>query len=216
MRCRSHVCNLAPIVSIVLDNPADSVLSEAGCHDESVVGSIGTDILLGAFFPQFSKTGMLANQCSQIAWFHNGVLLGNYGLVPGISNSTLITEMRIRSQHSQLELRTGDLLAFRIKEGSYHCYNGLSVLKVNGIDIDTNSDTVQTVYSREHVANWYQPEYNVTLGTDESDPNLWHFLPMRTSFLSSASNIVPGIDSWREPDGSEDHKISNFYFRIQL
>lgn len=217
---RTHVCTkgLKPVNALV--NPTDISLSTADCQTNSRAMVAGRDIVLGTFRIHLSKAGSGANDCTQIAWWHNGVLLGNRGLDPGMSTATIDNELAARERHSLLELRPGDVLAFRTKEGSYYCYKHFSEMVVNGTSITTSMASVTTHYSRGYTKDWFLPSYKLTAANtaaDESEPDRQKFLPLRTTKLASNEAIVPGQDYWKiRDDSNADNKRSNWYYRIEI
>lgn len=216
---RTHVCNkgLKP-VNIVSDDDASK--STADCQTASRAMVASQDISLGTFKIHLSRSGVLANDCAQIAWWHNGILLGNRGTDSGMSEATVDIELAARRDHSLLELRPGDVLAFRTKEASYYCYKHFSEMVVNGTSLTTNMASVETYYAREYTTDWFLPTYKLTaenIAADETETNLKKFLPLRKTKLASNEAIIAGNDYW-EPrdDANMDNKRSNWYYRIQI
>lgn len=139
--------------------------------------------------------------------------MANYGEV---SESSVGEELDKRQNNTLLHLKPGSLIAFRFKGASYHCYNSMSTFMVNGTAMDTLNSTVSTRFARGFVSSWYLPSTALSYSDDEATAGTYDFVPLRTHMLSDGSLIRHGADSWKPPDGTEDHKISNFYFRIQL
>lgn len=197
----------------MVDNQLSSKTSE--CHEELLPKPIPPFLELGTWEPSISRNGMLENACREVAWWYNGILMGAYGKEPEITVANVDEQIERRTNHTLLELKKRDLLAFRFKTASYHCYNHLSSLSVNGTTTSTTDPWVETLFSRGHTENWYKPEFNPVVKGDESTAAVTDFTPLRPAMLSGDPD-VPGDDNWQKPDGSEDHKISNFYFRITL
>jgi hypothetical protein len=145
-------------------------------------------------------------------------LMGNYRTVSGgVSTTNLASVLADRQNHSLLELRPGDLIAFRHREGSIYCYNHFSEFLVNGTVVDTTMAGVDVRYSRIFAENWYKPSLNVVLGTGEEEKDLTKWLPPRTRMLASTTPVSPGSDQFETIDPkSADHKRSNWYWRIQI
>lgn len=220
---RSHVCTVGNKPVNVLTNDADVSLSVADCETSSRTMVSGQDISLGTLKIHISKAGVRANDCTQISWWHNGVLLGNRGVVNGISSAntaTLNAELSAREDHALLELRPGDLIAFRFKEGSYYCYNHLSEMVVDGTKITSNMNVVTSYYAREFSQGWFLPSYKLTASNtaaDENESDLKKFLPLRSNKLVTGLGLIDGTDYWEPRDDSNaDNKRSNWYFRIQI
>lgn len=220
---RSHVCTVDSKPVSVLKNDADSFLSVADCETSSRTMVSGQDISLGTLKIHISRAGVKANDCTQISWWHNGVLLGNRGTVNGISeadDATLNAELFAREDHSLLELRPGDLIAFRFKEGSYYCYSHFSEMVVNGAQITSSMDVVTTHYTREFSEGWFLPSFKLTAANtaaDESETDLRKFLPLRKNKLTAGTPLIDGTDYWEPRDDSNpDNKRSNWYYRLQI
>jgi hypothetical protein len=145
-------------------------------------------------------------------------LMGNYKPVPGgVTSASVAGVLSQRSDHSLLELRPGDLIAFRHREGSYYCYNHLSRFLVNGTVVDTTNTGIDVRYSRMFTDNWYDKTYKPVQGVGEVEEDLTKWLPQRTKMLVSGETITPGADMFQTIDmSSADHKRSNWYWRIQI
>lgn len=139
--------------------------------------------------------------------------MANYGEV---TEGSVQAELDKRQNNTLLQLRPGSLIAFRFKDASYYCYNSLSSFVVNGTAIDTLSATMSARFARGFVSNWYLPSTALNYSDDEATAGTHDFMPLRTHMVSTGSPVPHDVDSWKPPDGTEDHKISNFYFRIQL
>lgn len=209
---RTHVCDLRERAI----NVVDERLSEntATCHEETAFKPAPPFLRLGSWAPSLSRKGMLANACKEIAWWHNGVLMGVYEKEPEITAANLEAQMDRRTNHVLLELQRGDVLAFRFKNGSYHCYNHISNLSIDGVELTTEDPSIETLYSRGHSTNWFMPNF-VPVVKDLADAAITDFTPLRKTMVAGEADN-PGEDNWERANGSEDHKVSNFYFRIRL
>lgn len=214
---RTHLCTVVNKTVNIIDGLIDN--DTAACHEEVLPRPSSKELLqLGSWRAEFSRKGMLANACNQISWYHNGEEMGNYGLDPVITTANVDTELARRSEHTKLELKPGDLIAFRFKNASYYCYNHRSMFRVNGTVIDTSTSGTQTWFAKTFSPNWFSPSFAPTSASDETSAGLKDFIPLRTATRNSDGTvaIVPGTDLWEPDDGSLDHQTSNFYFRIQL
>jgi hypothetical protein len=147
-----------------------------------------------------------------------------------MTTSKLVPEMAIRQEHSLLELRPGDLVAFRFKDASYHCYRHLTAFNIDGAGVDSTALGFETRFAREHTPGWEKKEFKPVLSEAENADNLAAFVPLRTHQLPKSINgttkgpaITPGADMWKPPSNvasgeeyDQNHKISNFYFRIDI
>lgn len=193
--------------------------TQAPCVTKSIAVVSGQDIVLGSLRIHLSRAGVLANDCTQIAWWHNGELMGSRGVVNGISLDNVDDELSAREVHSMLELRPGDLIAFRFRKSSYYCYKNLVEFTVNGTTISSVNSDVSTYYARKYSKDWYLPskKFDQMVGVDESETDLTKFIPARTTKLSSNTAIIPGEEYWMPTDDSDaDNKRSDWYFRVQL
>lgn len=194
--------------------------SQAPCVTKSIPVVSGQEIALGSLKIHISRPGVLANDCVQFAWWHNGELVGNHGVVSDMSSETVDNELSLREDHSMLELRPGDLIAFRFRDSSYYCYKHLIECTINGTVISSVNSQVTTHYARNYSRDWYLPSTELTsenTGVDESETDLTKFIPLRTTKLTSNTAIIPGEDYWTPIDDSDpDSKRSDWYFRIQL
>lgn len=217
---RTHVCFRQNKSANALKNEADASKDIAECVTKSIPMVSSQEITLGFLRFHFSRKGVLANDCIQVAWWHNGELLGNRKLGIPIDSSTLNDAVSERENHSQLELRPGDIIAFRFRGASYYCYNHLTDITANTTSFKSTDAGVTTHYAREFSTDWFMPSFKLdsnTLGDDESETDLKKFLPLRTKKLSSDTAIVPGDDMWEPRDDSnQDNKRSNWYYRIQI
>lgn len=181
---------------------------------------------LGSLEIGLSRKGMVSNACNELVWFYNGEFMVNYGdeSNPEINCANVDYEIDRRANHTSIELKRGDLIAFRFKHASYHCFTSIAKFQVNGKRLSSMHKDVVIRYATKHTPGWHHPSfkpmypknnesvYNVTEETEE--PGV--FVPLRREFLETGENIIPGKDYWHPPDGGRDHKLGNFYFRIQL
>lgn len=215
---RTHLCNVRTHATHKLINPStDSTLSQASCTSSiSLPTASSPNISLGSIQFHLSRPGISSDSCSQFAWWHNGELLGNYGKI----ENGIDLETSKRQKHSMIELKKGDLLAFRFIDASYYCYKHFTEFIINGTSLNSNAQSVNTMYAREYSADWYLPHYELNVantGLDESETDFTKFLPLRTHLLTSGIRIVAGEDYWQvRDDTDDDHKRGDFYFRIQL
>lgn len=212
---RTHLCDLREKQALIPDTRTKAIGVTATCRTEPKTSAGGPVLSLGTFRPSISRSGLLANQCNRLAWWLNGDLYGNYG-DDSITAENIDEAIDLRSNHSLLELRRGDLVAFRFKAGSYYCYNSFSNFIVDGEVLNTSSPDVTTHFNRAFVTNWFSPTTNVTYATDETTAALTEFVPLRDMTLVGNNSIVPGEDMWSPVDGSLDNAVSNYYYRIQL
>lgn len=215
---RTHVCyrGYRSISSVASE---DVEKSQAPCVSKSVSVVSGQELELGSLRIYLSRPGVLANDCTQIAWWHNGELMGSRGTVNDISTDNVDDELSAREEHSMLELRPGDLIAFRFRSSSYYCFKNLVEFTVNGTTITSVNSDITTYYARKYSKDWYLPSTKLEeiMGIDESDTDLTKFIPARTTKLSSNTAIIPGEDYWMAIDNSNaDNKQSDWYFRVQL
>lgn len=217
---RTHVCYIGNKNVNVLKNDADTSQSTADCETAPVSMVTSLEISLGTFKIHISRPGIEANDCTQIVWWHNGVLLGIHNSSTDPLAATVDTKLAAREDHALLELRPGDLLAFRFKEGSYYCYKHLSDMLVNGTEITTSMAVTTTHYAREYSQNWFLPSFQLTAentAADETETDLKKFLPLRQTKLTTGEEIIDGTDYWQSRDDTNaDNKRSNWYYRIQI
>lgn len=217
---RTHVCYRQYRMTRTVQKVEDYNKPTAPCQIATALQVSALDITLGSLKIHISRAGVLANDCTQIAWWHNGELLGNRGLVPTMSEDTVDAELTAREDHALLELRPGDLIAFRFLRSSYYCYLHLTEMVVNSTSIDTLSQGVITNYARAYSPDWYLPSFKLTganTGVDENEPDKRKFIPLRATKLVSNQPIVPGEDYWEPTDNSNsDKKKGDYYFRIQI
>lgn len=169
-------------------------------------------------------------RCTYVAWFLNGKLMGNYKPPSSITAGSLSSELAIRQSHTLLELRPGDLIAFRFKDTSYHCYRHLTAFSIDGKVVDSTAAGFETRFARQHTDGWETPWFSPALDDVERSDNLASFVPLRKNQLPKTEGgsdvgpaIIPGADMWKAPanvaageEYDQNHKLSNFYFRIQV
>jgi hypothetical protein len=135
---------------------------------------------------------------------------------PSLDPADAALEVTKRSEHDLLDLRAGDLIAFRFRKASYYCHNSLANIVVNGTFLESTAPGVNITYSRQYSDLWYDKSFLPEYGQTEDDPAT-SWLPLRKTTLVSNEAIVPGLDAWQPVDAThEDHRESNFYFRVQL
>lgn len=153
--------------------------------------------------------------------------MGNYKPAGSMTSAKVDSEMKKRADHSLLELRGGDILSFRFKDTSYYCYTYLTQFTINGAAMDSTSAGFDTRFAREHTDNWFSPQFTPILADTEAKDNLKAFTPLRAKMLPKTEQssvfgetIVPGKDYYQPPGSGDNydqnHKLSNFYFRIQI
>lgn len=201
-------------MALVPDASTRTIGTSASCSEKAGRSAHNQELILGVFNPGYSRKGLVAKQCNKLAWWHNGKLMGNYGDDTADDDVDDILEQR--GTNTLMELRRGDLLAFRFKSASYHCYNSYSSFVVNGTSIDTNSPGVTSHFAKGFVADWYSQTGSVSFAPEEENAAVTDFVPLRKNALLDNSTIVFGNDLWKAPGGSQDDAISNFYYRIQL
>ena len=217
---RTHVCSRGNRVANAPVHLEDAKKSVAECTTKTVPAVSSRQFSLGTVALYLSRPGMLANDCSNIAWWLDGELLGNRKTVPGMSESNVDQELSDRENHSLLEILPGSLVAFRVKEGSYYCFKHLVDMVINGTHVTSSSPGVTVHYAREYTKEWFLPSYKLTpdnTAEDESETDLTKFIPLRPKTLTSDKPIKEGVDYW-EPrdDSSADNKRSNWYYRVQV
>lgn len=156
--------------------------------------------------------------------------MGNYKPASSVSPGSLSSELATRQDHSLLEIRPGDIVAFRFKDTSYHCYNHLTVFNIDGIAVDSRTAGFETRFARAHTDGWETKSFSPVIDEVERDDNLASFIPLRKNQLPKLETgtgvgpaIIPGADMWKAPanvaageEYDQNHKQSNFYFRIQI
>lgn len=213
---RTHLCNRGAHTALRVA-PEDMRSPTALCSATKVYGPSSRRLILGAFNISISEKGVAANACNELAWWHNGELMGNHKPVSDMTSNMVEAELSVRKNHLLLELRPGDLLSFRFRAGSYYCFKNYAEFSVNGTSLNLFSKGVSIRYARRFTEKWFDPQYEPQLGSGEDEPDLTYWIPLRSAMLESPHPIVPGEDLFQElrPD-SLDHKQSNWYFRIQI
>jgi hypothetical protein len=118
--------------------------------------------------------------------------------------------------HTELELRGGDIIAWRYRAGSYYCQRHYVKMLVNGTSVDLKTPGVQLQYARAFTTDWYEPHFKPVYGLNEDEPDLQKFLPLREKKFTGET-ITPTGDYFASLDPADrDHKPSNFYFRLTL
>ncbi|KAI0562470.1 hypothetical protein FGB62_59g025 [Gracilaria domingensis] len=210
---RSHLCPLKNITTTVISHLSGGT---AYCRDVTVQGAGNPEIRLGSLRIGISRRALERGECKELSWWQNGVLMGEYGVTPRINRFNLESELERRGTHTNVELRRGDLLAFRFADASYHCFTHMLNVQVDGDYRSLGHSSMSVRFARQYSRDWYDPLYTPTLSEDEDAAAPSDFLPLRTNFFSNGGLILSGWDYWREPDGTRDHMKGNFYYRVQL
>lgn len=219
---RTDLCNMTEVQARIPGGTSGSapIRQAVGemipCHKETRMsaGSRGK-LILGSFLPKYSRKGLLNGNCKHLAWWVDGNMIRSYG-TEEVSADNVDEILNARANNTRFPLRPGSVIAFRFKNASYHCFNSFATVLVNGTKLDTNNPTVKVRFSRAHKLNWFAPDANIVYAEDESTAAVTDFVPMRRKMLFDGSDIASGKDNWKPPDGSEDHKRSNFYFRFEV
>jgi hypothetical protein len=132
---RTHVCSVESMTSWH-NNGADRVtisdVQSAGvplvirqtatlarpCARAAAPTASHSTLTLGTIKFGISPNGVLNKGCHELAWWHNGRQYGNYSVNAKMTASTFSSTMNKMENHSLLELRPGDVVAFRFKRGS--------------------------------------------------------------------------------------------------
>jgi hypothetical protein len=221
---RTHLCYLEERRAVKVAGKYRGK-SQAPCPPDRATGlplqgavtvASGPEILLGTFKFSVSPRGVSANDCNQIVWWHNGVVQSAYGSAPNVTSATAGAERGARENHYKLELRGGDVLAWRYKHASYYCQMHNMQIVINGTVADATSPGISAHYARAYSPDWFSPTFAPALGQGEADPVLTHFLPPRATMLNGTT-ILPTVDYWSPPNpASRDAKTSNWYWRIEV
>lgn len=194
----------------------DKALDTAPCSSQQISVTANREISLGTLRLHISPKGAAANECLELAWWHNGELMGNYKPVDGMDASQTTEQLAIREQHSSLELRGGDILSWRFRDASYYCQKKRVDLVVNGTVVDLNTLGTEIRYSKGFTTDWFSPAFEPVLGAGENETNVQMFLPLR-SVLSDGTAVTSDGDFYQDLDPtSPDHLPGNFYFRLVL
>lgn len=195
---------------------ADKDSDTAPCTSQQVTVTGNREISLGSLKLHISGKGAASNECLELAWWHNGELMGNYKPVDSLEASQVSEQLQIREQHSSMELRGGDVLGWRYRDGSYYCQKRRVEMVVNGTSIDLNTPGVQIMYSRAFSTGWFNPDFVPVVGENEEDSNIQSFLPLRT-VMSDGTTVTPDGDFFQPFNSATiDHAAGNFYFRLVL
>lgn len=217
---RTHLCYRKSEVIHVLSPGAVAFQMQVPCTSKMFPLVSARDIMLGTVRIHVSETGIRADDCTQLAWWHNGDLMGSFERLENRTNVDYAKEVILYERHSMIELRPGDLVAFWFRGSSYYCYKHLTQFVVNTTTLSSMSQGVTTHYARKHSQDWFRPSYRLNaanMGVDESETVMEKFIPLRTKLLTSHATIVPGVDYWAPRDDSNrDNVRSNWYFRIQI
>lgn len=216
---RTHLCRMSRRQAHMPSNPR-ATTKYAQCKTRVVYGAAKPVLKLGAILISISRKGSLADSCNQIAVFHNGHLIANFGKA---GPKKLLAEseavLRRREYYDKLELRPGDLIAFRFFDASYYCFMHYFRAVVDGTLISNLTPGVSLMYARKASDGWYRPEYDMAnrMGTSESEKDLTKWIPLRLKTLTSGKSIQPNADYWAPADQSNaDNRIQNYYYRMTL
>lgn len=217
---RTHLCYRRIEDIRILSPGADASQPQARCTSKKFPLVSGRDIKLGSIRIHLSQVGIQADDCTQMAWWHNGNLMGTFARLEDRTNVDYVKEQKEYERHSMIELRPGDLVSFRFLGSSYYCYKHLTQFVVNTTALSSTSQGVTTHYARKYSQDWFHPSYQLTAantGADESEVTMEKFLPLRTKTLASKVIIEPGQDYWApRDDRNPDNIQANWYFRVQI
>lgn len=210
---RTHLCPLKNTTRSVVDSLSGSQLY---CRDEEIQNAGLPYIKLGSWTIGISRKALLENECKDLNWWLNGELMGEYGETPRINRFNVDSELQRRGTHTAIELKRGDLLSFRFRDASYHCFTHVSDIQVDGQLLRIGDTGLSITFARQFSQDWNEPSFTPNFANDEDLALPTDFLPLRTNFFSDGSTINAGWDYWTQPDGTRDHEKGNFYYRVQL
>lgn len=203
----------------VARNAAAKIERPCTTHQHFVASKV--DLKLGNITFHFSEIGMLAGKCNVLAWWLNGKKMGDYRHAGDVNSGNLKEYVTKFSKHSLLEIRPGDLVAFRFRAGTYHCYKHLTSFIINGRRIESTAPGFSTRFARQWTKNWFKKSFTPTLAEEETRQNLQSFVPLRKHMIKETESdaeveIIPDADMFSTNYATANHQVSNFYYRIQI
>ncbi len=215
---RTHLCRMIQRSAHLPLNPREKAKSSS-CRTRTIYAPSAPVLKLGSVTISVSARGSLADACNEVALFHNGNLIANFPKEPTLVKSQPAQVLQRREYYDKLELRPGDVIAFRFHAASYYCFRHHVSFVVNDKTITTDTPGVNMLYSRKASEGWFLKDYDMRgrIADSESDPDLKKWLRPRTKLLTSSTIIIPNADYWEAPDQSNtDNRISNYYWRISI
>lgn len=216
---RTHLCKVTTRRAYVPARLGDGKNPQAECATRRVLVAERPVLMLGSMLLALSPSGISADACSQIAVFHNGRLIANFGRDPNTARSRPSLLQRQRAFHDRLELRAGDVLAWRFVDASYYCFLHRVALRVNSFALSETSPGGYLLYARAASPGWFSRNIDLTgrIANSEKDRDLTKWLRPRSRMLATPRRVTPGVDFWSPPDQSNpDNRISNYYWRFQI
>ena len=181
-------------------------------------------IALGFISFGVSYQGFMANDCTRFAWFLNGKQFMAMDDSMVVTSSTARTAHRDAVYHDKLELKPGDVIAFRFKQASYYCFTNTVLMYVNGTyAYGFPSDRVkfEAYYNREPVQGWNSKD--LVIGPDMSKPDEMYagptdWIPWRVKKLAPPQDAIADRASLWNPrnDNNLDDRRGNWYFRLRI
>lgn len=214
---RTHMCRVHSHRSFLPVNKRNSKLGSAECTVRRIFSASAPILILGSLTLALSPVGVQADACTQLAVFHNGRVIANFGRLGEKQRDA--KALRRLAYHDKLVLRPGDVIAWRFIDSSYYCFRHIASFVVNGVQLTSSSRGAYILYSRRASPGWYNKNFNLRgrIAADESDPDLTKWLRPRRRMISSGVLIQNGVDYWAPADPSNaDTRISNYYWRLQV
>lgn len=215
---RTHLCRMMRRSAHMPMNPREKA-KISSCRTRTIYAASAPVLELGSVTISVSTVGSRADACNEVALFHNGNLIANFPKEPSLVETEPVNVLKRREYYDKLELRPGDLVAFRFYSASYYCFRHHVSFVVNGKTITTDSPGVTMLYARKASDGWYLNDYDMRgrIANSESDPDLTKWLRPREKTITSGAIIIPNVDYWDTPDQSNpDRRISNYYWRISI
>lgn len=229
---RTHLCKTEE--RQVLVGTTEALASLPGQVMTSVQCSMKTrnlvtspELRLGSLLISISQKGVLANNCNEFAWYLNGEQMGFYPSLPEVSTATVNDAQLERGYHSLLELRDGDIIAFRFRKASYYCFTGLVDINHNSSISQLIPDTdvikqFQAYYTRYFIEGWNSRDLvlnDTNTAANEvsaSTKGGKRFVLLRSRRLSGEA--LSGFEDAWEPfkDGNADTAQADWYFRLKI
>lgn len=226
---RTHLCETKEKKIYIPTGTISAGQSTAQCEKEERQVVLKPILKLGFLTISLSFKGILKNDCNRFKWFLNGETMGTYPSEPGMNAISAIKARKERQYHKMLELKEGDVIAFRFIQASYYCFSGSVYILHNGTVSDfrpgeANARRFEAYYSDHQISGWksrdleLEDENTAPDETSAASKGRNTFILFRSKKLSQSHSIITGLDDLWEPrdNTNPDNRRSNWYFRMKI